>query len=340
MLVQGPQVFPGYVDPRRDQGVLTNDHWLITGDIGYPHPGRAAGAYGSRKDLIVRSGHNIDPAAIEDVANEFPGVQMSSAVGMPDAYAGEVPILFCGCVPGPGDRFEAASGAYRAKYQRASRQTEARHFIGFTADHSGGQDLQTGAARLARSEEKVRAEIDRIFGATSKADIQVDKDDKLNTLITVSVDCDDAALIQKLAESLSSLPQIYRIEKSFPGPAEGMISEGQMEHEDENAFVSISREIVFAVFAALFLAFSILLRGFLTPENMLTLLQNVAVLGILGLAHGDRRDRARHRYFAGCSVGGAAGTGAADGAGRPLAADLARRGLRADAPSSASSMDG
>jgi len=44
------------------------------------------------------------------------------------------------------------------------------------------------------------------------------------------------------------------------------------------------QEIVFAVFAALFLLFSIFLRGFLTPENMLTLLQNVAVLGILGLA--------------------------------------------------------
>ncbi|MGY4424743.1 ribose transport system permease protein [Bradyrhizobium sp. JR6.1] len=44
------------------------------------------------------------------------------------------------------------------------------------------------------------------------------------------------------------------------------------------------QEIVFAVFAVLFLAFSIFLRGFLTPENMLTLLQNVAVLGILGLA--------------------------------------------------------
>src|SRR5690242_7082451 len=44
------------------------------------------------------------------------------------------------------------------------------------------------------------------------------------------------------------------------------------------------QEIVFAVFAALFLAFSIFLNGFLTAENMLTLLQNVAVLGILGLA--------------------------------------------------------
>lgn len=44
------------------------------------------------------------------------------------------------------------------------------------------------------------------------------------------------------------------------------------------------QEIVFAVFAALFLMFSIFLKGFLTADNMLTLLQNVAVLGILGLA--------------------------------------------------------
>ena len=42
--------------------------------------------------------------------------------------------------------------------------------------------------------------------------------------------------------------------------------------------------IVFAVFAALFAIFSLALPGFLTAANMLTLLQNVAVLGILGLA--------------------------------------------------------
>ena len=44
------------------------------------------------------------------------------------------------------------------------------------------------------------------------------------------------------------------------------------------------QEIVFAVFAALFLTFSVFLNGFLSTDNMLTLLQNVAVLGILGLA--------------------------------------------------------
>src|ERR1700744_903900 len=44
------------------------------------------------------------------------------------------------------------------------------------------------------------------------------------------------------------------------------------------------QEIVFAVFAVLFIVFSIFLNGFLTSDNMLTLLQNVATLGILGLA--------------------------------------------------------
>ncbi len=44
------------------------------------------------------------------------------------------------------------------------------------------------------------------------------------------------------------------------------------------------QEIVFAVFAILFVVFSISLKGFLSSDNMLTLLQNVAVLGILGLA--------------------------------------------------------
>jgi len=41
--------------------------------------------------------------------------------------------------------------------------------------------------------------------------------------------------------------------------------------------------IVFAIFALMFTLFSVLLPGFLTAGNMLGLLQNVAILGILGL---------------------------------------------------------
>jgi ribose transport system permease protein len=41
--------------------------------------------------------------------------------------------------------------------------------------------------------------------------------------------------------------------------------------------------IVFAAFVLLFAGFSLFLPGFFSADNMLTLLQNVAVLGILGL---------------------------------------------------------
>ena len=41
--------------------------------------------------------------------------------------------------------------------------------------------------------------------------------------------------------------------------------------------------IVFGIFVLLFLGFSLFLPGFLTPDNMIALLQNVAVLGILSL---------------------------------------------------------
>jgi ribose transport system permease protein len=44
------------------------------------------------------------------------------------------------------------------------------------------------------------------------------------------------------------------------------------------------QEIVFAIFVALFAIFAVILPGFAATQNMLTLLQNVAVLGILGLA--------------------------------------------------------
>jgi fatty-acyl-CoA synthase len=107
VMVQGPQVFPGYVDPQHNIDVLSDDGWLVTGDIGYLTEDERLILTGRAKDLIVRSGHNIDPAAIEDVANEFPGVQISSAVGMPDQYAGEVPILFV--VPAPGQTVDLST---------------------------------------------------------------------------------------------------------------------------------------------------------------------------------------------------------------------------------------
>ena len=100
VLVRGPQVFPGYKDPQQNVGALLEGGWLVTGDLGYMNAENRLFLTGREKDLIIRSGHNIDPAAIEEVANAHPAITISAAVGMPDEYAGEVPIIFVVRTPG------------------------------------------------------------------------------------------------------------------------------------------------------------------------------------------------------------------------------------------------
>ncbi len=228
VLVQGPQVFPGYLDPRHNQGVLTSDHWLITGDIGYLTEDQRLVLTGREKDLIVRSGHNIDPAAIEDVANAFPGVQMSSAVGMPDAYAGEVPILFVVSSPEHAIDLQQLQEHVERNINEPPAKPKRVVVLESLPVTAVGKIFKPALRDLA-VKEKVRSEIDRIFGAANRADIHVDKDDKLNTVVRISVDTDDAGRIRALAESLSSLPQIYLIEQRPSGPAEKATGDGLMD---------------------------------------------------------------------------------------------------------------
>jgi fatty-acyl-CoA synthase len=215
VLVSGPQVFPGYVDPRHTRGVLTDDHWIVTGDVGYFTADERLVLTGREKDLIVRSGHNIDPAAIEDVANAFPGVQMSSAVGMPDAYAGEVPMLFV--VPLPNQTIDLAR--LREHLDRNVHEPPARPkrvaLLSALPVTAVGKVFKPTLRDLA-VQEKVRTEIDRIFGADTVAKIEVDKDDKLNTLVRISVGSSDRDRLNALAESLSGLPQTYQVESISP----------------------------------------------------------------------------------------------------------------------------
>lgn len=49
---------------------------------------------GRKKDVIIRGAHNIDPQMIEDALLAHPNIENAAAVGMPDAYAGELPVAF------------------------------------------------------------------------------------------------------------------------------------------------------------------------------------------------------------------------------------------------------
>lgn len=100
VLFRSPNLFSGFVDPGDNAKAFTTDGWLATGDLGWLDEEGRLNLSGRSKDLIIRSGHNIDPKTIEDALGAHPAVQLCAAVGAPDAYAGELPVVFATLVPG------------------------------------------------------------------------------------------------------------------------------------------------------------------------------------------------------------------------------------------------
>jgi len=100
VLFKSPNMFSGFLDPADTAKAFTHDGWLATGDLGWLDAEGRLNLIGRSKDLIIRSGHNIDPKVIEDALGAHPAVQLCAAVGAPDAYAGELPVVFATLVPG------------------------------------------------------------------------------------------------------------------------------------------------------------------------------------------------------------------------------------------------
>jgi fatty-acyl-CoA synthase len=99
--VLNPGVTPElYADPARNVGMMTSEGFLRTGDLGRLDAEGYLWITGRAKDLIIRGGHNIDPAMIEEAAMTHPSVAFAGAVGQPDAHAGETPALYVELVAG------------------------------------------------------------------------------------------------------------------------------------------------------------------------------------------------------------------------------------------------
>ncbi|MFE9687236.1 acyl-CoA synthetase [Streptomyces sp. NPDC006285] len=105
LAVKGPNVFPGYLrpgpdGPAPDPAGKIFDGWLVTGDLGRVDEDGYVYLSGRAKDLIIRGGHNIDPALVEESLLGHPAVSGSAAVASPDAHAGEVPVAYVTVFPG------------------------------------------------------------------------------------------------------------------------------------------------------------------------------------------------------------------------------------------------
>ena len=100
VVIRGPNVLTGYKRSSDDEGAFLDDGWFITGDLGREDGDGYFWLTGRSKDVIIRGGHNIDPAVIDDALMSHPDVELAAAVGRPDSYAGEVPVAFVSLVPG------------------------------------------------------------------------------------------------------------------------------------------------------------------------------------------------------------------------------------------------
>ena len=115
--VASPGVNPEgvYTDPDKNRDTVVEGRFVRTGDLGRIDADGYLFITGRAKDLIIRGGHNIDPALIEDALMGCEGVCFAGAVGQPDARAGELPCAYVELDAGSSQTVEGLREAVRAR---------------------------------------------------------------------------------------------------------------------------------------------------------------------------------------------------------------------------------
>jgi fatty-acyl-CoA synthase len=106
--VSNPGVLAGstYTETDKNRGLYADEIFLRTGDLGRLDADGYLYITGRAKDLIIRGGHNIDPALIEEALMCHDAVAFVGAIGQPDAHSGELPAAYVELVKGKGATVE------------------------------------------------------------------------------------------------------------------------------------------------------------------------------------------------------------------------------------------
>jgi acyl-CoA synthetase (AMP-forming)/AMP-acid ligase II len=87
---RGASLMLGYFDDQAATEAAFNAHgWFMTGDLGWIDAAGYLRVTGRRKDVIIRGGHNINPARIEDLAMQHAAIERAAAIPVADARLGE-----------------------------------------------------------------------------------------------------------------------------------------------------------------------------------------------------------------------------------------------------------
>jgi fatty-acyl-CoA synthase len=209
LIVRGKQISPGYTDSARNADSFLTGGWLKTGDVGHIDEDGRIFITGRAKDVIIRSGHNIDPAVIEEALLRHPAVELCAAVGQPDPYAGELPVAFVQLRPGASctmDELMQVANAHipeRPAFPKRICQVER---FAMTAT---GKIMKPHLRRLA-AEYAVTDSLNVFVNDTSRLDVTAIAGDT-TTSLRVEVEGASTATINAIRKTLASFRLAYEL---------------------------------------------------------------------------------------------------------------------------------
>lgn len=204
LLISGANVFQGYKIEAQNRNLWVDCgdglRWLNTGDLARQDAEGYFWLTGRKKELIIRGGHNIDPASIEEPLHRHPAVQIAAAVGRPDAHAGELPVAYVQLKPGAQlDEAELLAFLKREIQERAALPKAVRIIE---------QMPLTGVGKIFKPALKLRETREALLAALTHAGLTVSalevRDDK------------DRGLCVQLSASATHAPEIRRVLGQFP----------------------------------------------------------------------------------------------------------------------------
>ncbi len=89
LVLRGPGMFSGYLNPPRLRGEILRDGWFLTGDLGHRDNGGRIVLDGRTSSVIHIAGHKVFPEEIAGVVDQHPAVLRSRVFARPHPQMGE-----------------------------------------------------------------------------------------------------------------------------------------------------------------------------------------------------------------------------------------------------------
>jgi fatty-acyl-CoA synthase len=210
LVICGPNVFAGYLRPEHNEQCWIDlddgKRWLNTGDLGRCDADGYFWLTGRKKDLIIRGGHNIDPARIEEPLYRHPAIELAAAVGRPEPRAGEIPVAYVELKPGASATEQQLLEHLRSQIsERAAMPKHIRVLKRMPL---------TAIGKIFKPELRRRETIDALESALAEAglmDASVTVDPTDSNRISLCVNVADQALTAPAREILSRYPFAFTI---------------------------------------------------------------------------------------------------------------------------------